>query len=43
VAASLDLSPRARPIGRVLYWRISVYMAEDNLIVREGERALMKL
>src|SRR5437588_3246924 len=43
VAASLDLWPRARPNGPVLDGRITVFLADDNLIVREGVRALLGL
>src|SRR5437763_14959525 len=43
VAASLALSPRARPNGPVLDGRSSVFLADDNLIVREGVRALLQL
>src|SRR5205807_231521 len=37
------LSARARPNGPVLDGRISVFLADDNLIVREGVRALLNL
>ncbi|MBV8983525.1 MAG: response regulator [Acidimicrobiia bacterium] len=42
-AASLASSGRARPNGRVLDGRITVFLADDNLIVREGVRALLNL
>ena len=39
--SSLDLSAQAGPNGRMVARRIGVFLADDNLIVREGVRALL--
>ena len=43
VAGTLAAGPASGPNGRMTGGQISVFLADDNLIVREGVRAMLAL